>query len=64
MDHLIWTITYKIENKKIRKIVNDSISEKVIQNIANIILQRAEEQKIIKKVENRSLIEYFELINE
>lgn len=64
MDHLLWKITYKITNRNLRKMVFLSISENVIQNIANIILERAVEQRIIKKVENRSLIEHFELIKE
>ncbi len=64
MDHLLWKIIYKIKNKRLRKLLKGSLSEKVIQNIANIILERAEEQKIIRKIENRSLIECFELIKE
>ena len=64
MNYLLWEITYEIRNKKLRKIVNDSISMKILQNIADIILKRAEEQKIVQKVENHSLIEQFELTKE
>lgn len=64
MDHLLWWNTYQIKNDRLRGIVRDSISEKVIQNVADIILKRAEQQKIVRKVNNRSLIEHFEVIEE
>lgn len=64
MQYILFEITYKFKNNKLRKIVQTSISEKVLQDIADIILERAEAHKIVKKVEKHSLIEHFEIIKE
>lgn len=64
MNHISWQISYKIKSKRMNKMFFDSVNETVLQDIANIVLKRAEENKIVRKVNKHSLIEHYEIIKE
>ena len=56
-----------MDNRLIRKcryVLNNNLSEEIIQDIADIILLNAEEHKVVKKIENRSLMDYYEVITD
>ncbi len=62
--HLRWLIEYGIHHKRTKQIIVQSLSDEVLQNAAYIILKRAEQRKIIEKVDIKSLIDYYKKVED
>lgn len=52
------------QRKKRKFYIENSSSQEIIENVTDIILLNAEKHKVIKKVEMKSLIEYYSIIEE
>lgn len=52
------------QRKKRKFCIENSSSQEIIENVTDIILLNAEKHKVIKKVEMKSLIEYYSIIEE